>query len=293
MRPVVRWLWFGVAGLVAICGCGVERGKRPPRLARSYRLPERAECFAVGPTGRVYYVSSSFGARSSKNELRVVGADSKPGHALKLGFGVEIKAVVADGRGSLYLGVREGGKDQVWVFPENWGGDKPEPTAKLTPELPDDLNGLFLDYSTGELYALCGDHYVVRLRADGSVARTIELPGDSRPEDGGADKNGNLYIRRSSGPVVKVKPDGSVDTAWARSEAASLDYVRSVAVDPVGLVYVAASEGGVYLRAFETSGALRFNIVAKELEYAPDRLFVTRKGILYALDGDKVYEFRP
>ncbi len=293
MRRATKWLCFVVAGVFVVGGCGGERGERPPRLARSYRLPERAECFAVGPTGRVYYVASSFGARSAKNELRVVGADSKPGHALKLDFGVEIKAVVADGRGSLYLALREGGKDQVWVFPEDWGADKPEPKAKLSPELPDDLNGLFMDYTTGDLYALCGDHYVVRLRPDGSAARTIELPGDSRPEDGGADKDGNLYIRRSSGPVVKVKPDGTLDPTWARSEAASLDYVRSAAVDPIGLVYAAASEGGVYLRAFETTGALRFNIVAKELEYSPDRLFVTRRGILYALDGEKVYEFRP
>jgi len=293
MREAAQWVCLVALGVLAAGGCGRERGEHPPRLVRSYRLPERAECFAVGPTGRLYYVASSFGARSRKNELRVVGADSKPGHALKLDFGVEIKAVVADGRGSLYLGVREGGKDQVWVFSEDWGADKPEPQAKLTPELPDDLNGLFMDYTTGDLYALCGDHYAVRLRADGSVVRTIELSGDSRPEDGGADKNGNLYIRRSSGPVVKVKANGTLDPAWAKSEAATLDYVRSVAVDPVGLVYVAASEGGVYLRAFETTGALRFNIVAKELDYSPDRLFITRKGVLYALDGDKVYEFRP
>lgn len=289
-RCVVAGLCF--AALLA--GCGGSREGGPPRLTGTYRLPEHGEKFAVGAGGRVYYTTSPrrmgmMGGGS--NELRLVEANSMPGYPLKLEPGAEIKAVVADGAGSLYLGVREGGKDQLWVFDETWG-EKAEPKAKLKPELPGDLNFLFLGREPGTLFALCGDKFVVKLKTDGTVEKTIELPGDSRPEGGGVDGEGNLYIRRTSGPVVKVKPDGAVDKAWAKSEAAALDSVRAVAVDSAGRIYVAASEGGVYLRAFDANGALLFNIVAEQVKYAPDALLVTPRDVLYGLDAQDVYEFR-
>jgi len=281
-------------GVVVLAGCGGSREAGPPRLSRSYRLPERAERFAVGSGGRVYYTGSSYGPmRGGRNELRVVESNSRAGQALKLDPGVEVKAVMADGLGSLYLGVREVGEDQIWVFPEQWGGEKAEAKAKLKPKLPGDLNHLFLGREPGALFALCGDRWVVTLKTDGTVVKTFELPGDSKPEDGGVDPAGNVYVRRSSGPIVKVKPDGAVDRAWAKSEAAAIDYVRSVAVDSRGVIYVAASEGDVYLRAFDAGGKLAFNIIAEELKYAPDRLVVTPRDALYALDGEKVFEFRP
>jgi outer membrane protein assembly factor BamB len=200
---------------------------------------------------------------------------------------------MADGTGLLYLGVREAGDDEIWVFPERWSGETPEPKAKLEPELPGDLNNLFAGRQAGTLYALCGDNWVVALKDDGTVIQRVELPGDSRPEDGGVDSEGNIYVRRSSGPAVKVKPDGTVDQGWAKSEAAVIDYVRSVAVDSRGMVYVAASEGGIYLRAYDASGALAFNIVTEKLSYSPDRLVVASRDYLYALDGQDLYEFRP
>jgi hypothetical protein len=276
---------------VAFAGCSGSR-EGPPRLTGSYRLPERGEKFGVGARGTVYYTTSGYGPRSAKNELKVAEGSGKPGQPLRLDYGAEVKAVVADGRGKLYLGVRDGGDDQIWVFPERWGGDKPEPETKLKPDLPGDLNNLFLGRESDILYALCGDNWIVKLKSDGSVVKTIELPGDDDPEDGGIDAEGNIYLRRSSGPIVKVKPDGTVDGEWAKSEATVIDYVRSVAVDEGGLVYVAASEGDIYLRAYKPDGTLAFNVVAEELEYAPDRIVITPKGYLYALDGDKVYVFR-
>jgi len=283
--------------VVMLGGCGGSKEAGPPRLVASYRLQESAERFAVGPSGRVYHTTSgrSFmgGPSGGKsNELQVLESGSKPGYPLKLDPGVEIKAVVADGQGLLYLGVREGGKDQVWVFSEEWGSEKPKPD-KLTPALPGDLNNLFLGREPGVLYALCGDTWVVKLTTAGAVAATHELPGDSRPEDGGVDAEGNLYIRRTSGPVVKLKPDGFVDREWSKSAAAALDSVRSVAVDSRGFVYIAASEGDIYLRAYTPSGTLAFNVVAEPLKYSPDRLIVTPRDVLYALDGRDVYEFRP
>ncbi|HUT31999.1 MAG TPA: hypothetical protein VNE39_00850 [Planctomycetota bacterium] len=297
---MIRCGWVAIAGSLCallLVSCGGSGDGGPPRLTRTYQLPEHAEKMAVGAGGRVYYTTPSrgmgpMGGGGSSNEVHLVEANSTPGYPLKLEGGVEVKAVLADGAGSLYVGVREGGKDQLWVFAETWG-EKPEAKAKLKPELPGDLNALFLGREPGTLFALCGDKFVVKLKADGTVEKTIELPGDSRPQDGGVDGAGNLYLRRASGPIVKVKPDGSVDKAWATSEAAALDSVRSVAVDSKGRVYVAASEGGVYLRAFDASGALLFNIVAKQLEYAPDALVVTPRDVLYGLDGRGVYEFRP
>lgn len=288
-----------VAGLwctATLVGCGGSRGGGPPRLARTYRLPDHGEKFAVGSGGRVFYTTSSRGMGpmmgGSSGELRVVAANSRPEYPLKLEGGADIKAVAADGAGSIYLGVREGGKDQIWVFGETWG-EKPEARAKLKPDLPGDLNGLFLGRQPGVLFALCGDKFVVKLKPDGSVDKVITLPGDSRPEDGGEDPEGNLYIRRTSGPVVKVRPDGSLDPAWAKSDAATLDYVRAVAVDSKGRVYIAASEGGVYLRAFDSNGTLLFNVVAEQLKYSPDRLAVAPRDVLYALDGRDVYQFQP
>jgi len=283
-------LWVAVALLLA--GCSGSRDAGPPRLTGSYRLPGRAEKLAVGARGRVYYTVSGYGPGASRNEVQVCEANSKPGQALRLDYGAEVKAVAADGRGSLYLAVREGGTDQIWVFPEQWGAE-PKPSAKLKPELPGDVNHLFPGQGSGILYALCGERWVVKLKTDGTVVAKVELPGDSRPEDGGTDADGNLYVRRSSGPVVKVKADGTVDREWAKSEAASIDSARSVAVDSRGLVYVAASEGDIYLRAFQRDGTLAFNIVAAELKYAPDRLVVTPDDYLYALDGEKLYVFRP
>jgi len=288
---------LAAACVAILLGCGASREGGPPRIAGSYRLPDSGEKFAVGASGRVFYTTSGRGMGpmmgGGSNELRVVEANSRAGYPLKLEVGVDINAVAADGHGALYLAVREGGKDQIWVFGEDWPGEKPEPRAKLKPELPGDLNNLFPGREAGTLYALCGDKWVVKLKSDGSVLATVTLPGDSRPEDGGVDREGNLYVRRTSGPVVKVKPDGSVDAAWAKSEAAAIDYVRSVAVDSRGRVYISASEGGVYLRAYDPSGALAFNIVAEPLKYAPDRLVVTPNDRLYALDGREVYEFRP
>ena len=290
-----RWavVAMGCWCAAALIGCGGAREGGPPRLTGTYRLPDHPDKIAVGPTGRVYYVATGGGMmRGGTGELRVAEADSKPGYPLNLAGGVEIKALVADGLGSLYLGVREGGKDAIWVFDEAWTTGTPEPKAKLKPELPGDLNHLFLGREAGTLFALCGDKYVVKLKNDGSVLATVALPGDSRPEDGGVDREGNLYVRRASGPVVKVKPDGTVDRAWAQSAAAAMDSVRSVAVDSRGLVYVAGSEGDVYLRAFDATGALAFNLATEELTYAPDRLVVTPRDVLYALDGQKVCEFR-
>ncbi|MBM4039142.1 MAG: hypothetical protein FJ290_11580 [Planctomycetes bacterium] len=295
---------FRLAGMGLMCvllaGCGGSGDGGPPRLTRTYQLPDHAEKMAIGAGGRVFYTTSPRGGMGPMgpmgggptNEVKMVEADSTPGYPLKLEGGAEVKAVATDGAGSLYLGVREGGKDELWVFGETWG-EKAEAKAKRKLDLPGDLNALFLGREAGTLFALCGDKFVVKLRGDGTVERTIELPGDSRPESGGVDAEGNLYVRRGSGPIVKVKPDGSVDPAWAKSAAAALDYVRAVAVDSKGRVYVAASEGGVYLRAFDASGALLFNIVAKQLEYAPDALVVTPRDVLYGLDGRNVYEFRP
>ncbi len=295
---MIRWcgLVVAVACVVTLLGCGDSREAGPPRLAGTYRLADYGQKLAVGASGSIFYTASPRGmgpmGGGSSNELRVTDASSRPGYPLKLTPGADIKAVAADGRGALFLAVREGGKDQVWVFGETWG-EKAEPNAKLTPELPGDINGLFLGREPGTLFALCGDKFVVKLKTDGKVERTIELPGDSRPEDGGIDPQGNLYIRRASGPVVKLKPDGTVDREWAKSAAAALDYVRAVAVDSRGRVYIAASEGDVYLRAFDASGTLLFNIVAEQLKYAPDRLVVTPRDVLYALDGREVLEFRP
>jgi hypothetical protein len=295
-RGVVAAL--GCAALLA--GCGSSRESGPPRLTENYQLPDHAEKLAVGATGRVFYTTSSRGmgpmgpmGGGPSNELRVLETSNTAGYPLKLEGGAEIKAIAADGTGSLYLGVREGGKDQIWVYGETWG-EKAEAKEKRKPDLPGDLNALFLGREPGTLFALCGDKFVVKLKEGGNaVEKTIELPGDSRPQDGGVDAEGNLYIRRTSGPVVKVKPDGSVDKAWAKSEAAALDSVRSVAVDSRGRVYIAASEGGVYLRAFDASGALLFNIVADRVKYAPDALVVTPRDVVYGLDGRSVYEFRP
>ncbi len=300
---MVRCGWVAVAGLscaLLLAGCGDSGGDGPPRLTRTYQLPDHGDKVAVGAGGRVFYTTSPRGGMGPMGpmgggpatDVRMVEADSTPGYPLKLDGGAEVKAVVADGAGSLYVGVREGGKDQVWVFGETWG-EKAEAKAKLKPDFPGDLNALFLGREAGTLFALCGDKFVVKLKGDGTVEKTIELPGDSRPEGGGVDAEGNLYIRRSSGPIVKVRPDGLVDAAWAKSAAAALDSPRAVAVDSRGRVHVAASEGGVYLRAFDASGALLFNVVAKQLEYAPDFLVVTPRDVLYGLDGRRVYEFRP
>jgi len=289
-----RWLraFVGVAAMAAFGGCGTSPEGGAPRLVASYRLPEYADKMAVGTRGRVFYTTTSRGMRGGdRNELKVVEANSRPGYPLKLDFGVEIKAVAADGVGSLFLAVREGGKDQVWVFDETWGEGKVEPKAKLTPDLPADLNNLSLGHERGTLLALCGENFVVKLKADGAIEKTIELPGTSRPEDAAEDASGNIYVRRTSGPVVKVKPDGSVDREWARSAAAAFDYVRGVAVGPGGEVYIAASEGGVYLRAFDAKGELLFNVVDEKLKYAPDKLVVTPRGALYALDGRDVLVF--
>jgi len=284
--------------VAVVAGCGGSGEPRVPTLTRSYRLPARGDRVAVGAGGRVYYTVSGGSPMGRpmggpRNELQLVEANSKPGYPLKLEPGTQIKTVLADDKGLLYVGVREAGKDQLWVFPEQWEGKTPEAKAKLTPELPGDLNGLFLGRESGTLFALCGDKWIVELKTDGTVARTIELPGDSRPEDGGIDAQGNLYVRRTSGPVVKVKPDGTVDRAWAKTEAAAITSVRSVAVDSRGLVYVAASEGDVSLRAFDSSGALVFNILTEELKYAPERILVTPRDVLYAVEGAKVLEFRP
>lgn len=293
----VRVLAAAVAAACVWCGCGASREGGPPRLTGSYQLADSAEKLAVGASGRVYYTTSPRGgmgmmARGSSNELRVAEANSRPGYPLRLDPGADIKAVAADGLGSLFLAVREGGKDQVWVFDETWGGDTVEPKAKLTPPLPGDLNNLVLNRQAGTLLALCGDKFVVELKPDGTVARTVELPGTSRPEDAGVDRQGNLYVRCSSGPVVKLKPDGSPDREWAKSAAAALDYVRSMTVDSQDGIYIGASEGDVYLRLFDPSGALVCNIVAEQLKYAPDRLVAARNDAVYALDGRSVLEFR-
>ena len=295
---MVRFRGIVVAGLwcaAMLAGCGGSREGGPPRLTGTYRLPSSGEKMAVGASGKVFFTTASremgmMGGGS--RELHVVEGDSRAGYPLKLAGGADVKAVVADGAGSLYLAVREGGKDHIWVFAETWG-EKPEPKAQFTPELPGDVNNLFLGREPGTLFALCGDKFVVKLKANGKVEKTIELPGDSRPEDGGVDRDGTLYIRRASGPVVKVMPDGSLDKAWAKSEAAALDSPRAVAVDSRGRVYVAASEGGVHLRAFDASGALLFNVVADQLKSAPDRLVVNPRDVLYALEGSEVYEFSP
>ncbi|MBM4032433.1 MAG: hypothetical protein FJ291_11680 [Planctomycetes bacterium] len=295
-----RSVGAGLLCVAVLAGCGGSQEAGPPRLAGSYRLPEQSERFAIGARGRVYYTTSSRGmgpmgpmGGGPSNELHVAETSGTPGYPLKLEMGAEVKAVVADGSGALYLGVREGGKDQVWVFEETWG-EKAQPKDKHTPELPGDLNALVLGREPGTLLALCGDKFVVKLTDGGkTAAKPIELPGDSKPEDAALDGAGNIYVRRTSGPIVKVTPDGALDKAWAKSEAAAIDYVRGVAADSRGRVYVAASEGGVYLRAFDANGALLFNIVAEQLKYAPDRLLVTPRDILYALDGREVYEFRP
>ena len=290
-----RTLWRAVLGACVwmLVGCGGAREVRPPRLARSVVLGQRAGQFAAGARGWVYYTVMSYGGPAAANELHTVEANGSPGAKVRLEPGAEVKAVAADGLGTLYLGVRKDGTTQVWVVAEHAGGETVEPKAKLTPELPGELNGLFLGREPGTLYALCGDNWVVKLRTDGSVVQRVELPGDSRPEDGGVDAAGNLCIRRSGGPVVKVGADGTVDAAWAKSAAATHTSVRSVAVDSRGLVYVSASERDIHLRAYDANGELAFNVTAEPLASAPDRLVVTAADWLYAQVGQQVFVFRP
>jgi len=285
---VLGWCVAVVAGAV---GCSSSREVRPPRLARVVRLPGRADKLVVGSRGRLYYTVSAYGPQARASEIRVAEANGSPGQSIELAAGVEVKALAADGRGTLYVGVSEGGKAQVWVFPER--GGEAEPKAKLEPELPDELHALLVGRRPGTLVALCGESWVVTLKTDGSVARQVELPGDGKPEGGGAGPQGNVYLRRGSGPVAKVTPEGAVDAGWAKSAAAAHDYVRSVAVDSRGLVYVAASDGEIYLRAYSGEGELAFNVVAEGLTHAPDRLVVTPDDWVYAVQGEKVYVFKP
>jgi len=274
-------------------GCGSSREGGPPRLARAHRLDARAEELTVGSRGTIYYTLSSYAARGRGKAIYVVDPGGTSSQAIKLDYSVTVKALAADGRGSLYVGLRDAGKDQVWIYPEEASGEKVEPKAKLKPELPGDLNSLVTGREPGILYVLCGDNRVVKLKSDGSIAAKIELPGDSPPRGAGVDQEGNLYVRRSSGPLVKVLPDGKIDQAWARSEAATIDYVSSLAVDSRGIVYMAASEGGIYLRGYHADGTLAFNVVAEPLDSTPDRLVVGATDRLYVLDGHTVYEFRP
>jgi len=133
----------------------------------------------------------------------------------------------------------------------------------------------------------------VKVKTDGAVAQKIELPGDSRPEDGAVDTAGNLYVRRSSGPGVKIKPDGTLDKEWAQSAAAAQESVQALAVDSRGVVYIAASDGDIRLRGYDAAGTLLFNVVEQALDRSPERLLVGRDDRLYALLGQKMLVFRP
>ena len=290
-RSVV--LGFLAALVAALVGCGSSREAGPPRLTRSVNLPLRMEQFAAGSRGRMFCASSPRRMMGGgQSALQMVEPSGSPGDEMKLATGVEVKAVAADGRGTLYLGVREGGKDQVWVMSEETSGEKAMP-RKLTYELPGDLRGVFLGREPGILYALYGDNGVAKLRTDGSVLQKVELPGDSRPEQGGVDKEGNVYIRRSSGPVVKIKPDGTIDKEWAKSAAAGHDSVQALAVDSRGIVYIAASDGDIRLRGYDAKGVLAFNVVAEALDRTPEQLALGRDDTLYALLGPKLLVFRP
>jgi hypothetical protein len=292
--PISARNWVAVAALAALAGCSSREGG-PPRLTGSGKLQAGVERAAVGTGGTLYCTASSRGMMGGdQNVLQIIEPSGSFGDKVKLEPATaEIKAIAANGRGKLYLGVKDGGKDQIWVLPEDARGDKVTPQAKLTPDLPASINGLVVGREGDVLYALCGDNWVVKVKTDGSVAQKIELPGDSRPEEGAVDTAGNLYVRRSSGPVVKIKPDGTLDKAWAQSAAAAQESVQALAVDSRGVVYIAASDGDIRLRGYDASGTLLFNIVEEALDRTPERLLIGRDGRLYALLGQKMLVFRP
>ena len=293
--PISARKWVVVAAFAVLAGCSSSREGEPPRLTQSCRLQVGVERATIGSRGTLYCTTSSRGMTSDgQNVLQIIEPSGSLGDKVKLEpTSAEIKAIAADGRGKLYLAVKEGGKDQVWVLPEDARGDKVTPQAKLTPDLPGSLNGLAVDREGDVLYVLCGDNWVVKMKTDGSVAQRIELPGDNRPEEGAVDAAGNLYVRRSSGPVVKIKPDGTMDKEWAKSAAAAHESVQALAVDSRGVVYISASDGDIRLRGYDANGALLFNIVEEALERTPERLLLGRDDRLYALLGQKMLVFRP
>ena len=296
---------WAIVGLGVLAGCGSSREEAPPRLARSYALPQVGLHFAVGQHGAIFYVPHPPRPSASEpspepvatNALAVVDPGGNPGQRIALAAPVVIKAVASDGSGLLYLGVWDGERDQVWVVSEEESGQGVEPRAKLPGRagLPAGLNSLFLARVDGTLYiyALCGEKWVVQMKTDGTIVRQIELPGDGRLECGGADAEGAMYLLRGSGPIVKLTPDGATDEAWRDSEAALLDAVGALAVDPRGLVYVAASDGDTTLRAFGPDGALRFNILVEQPRQPALELAVGSAGGLYVLTGRHVWLFRP
>ncbi len=287
--------WVAAAAVAALAGCSSSREGEPPRLAQSGKLQMGVERAALGSRGTLYCTTYSRGSMGEgQNVLQIIDPSGSVGEKVKLEpTTAEIKAIAADGRGTLYLAVKEGGKDQVWVLPEDARGDKVAPQAKLTPDLPGTINGLAAGREGDLLYVFCGDNWVVKMKTDGSVAQRIELPGDSRPEEGAADAAGNLYVRRSSGPVVKITPDGMLDKEWAKSAAAAHESVQALAVDSRGIIYIAATEGDIRLRGYDAKGTLLFNVVDAALDQTPDRLLAGREGRLTAMLGQKILVFRP
>jgi hypothetical protein len=123
VMPTSAKSWVVMAALAVLAGCSSQEGG-PPRLAGSGRLEVGVERAAVGSRGTLYCTTVSRGMMSDgQNVLQIVEPSGGLGEKVKLEPSTaEIKAIAADGRGKLYLGVKEGGKDQIWVLPEDARG---------------------------------------------------------------------------------------------------------------------------------------------------------------------------
>jgi len=285
-----RLRWFMAAVVACVAGCSSSESPLPPELMDVVDL-DSAALLSVGRQGTLYFTLPKEAGPQSRHLLVVADPQGESRRALVLDPRAWIRAIAPDGKGSVWVALHLDGRDQVWSFPEAASGKNALPNAKLTPELPARLNGLFCSRDGATLFALCGNRWIVEIGTDGQRVRALELAGRGSPVAGGMDGEGNLYVYRLGVGLVKFGPEGQPDPQWLEGEAAAVQMIRAVAVSEDGLVYVAAKRGTFWLSAYDGRGQLAFNVVDAKLSEMPTNLAMGPKGRLYALVGQRLLIF--
>ncbi|QHT63083.1 hypothetical protein GXP70_26025 [Paenibacillus lycopersici] len=123
------------------------------------------------------------------------------------------------------------------------------------------------------------------------VILDVGTPGLNKPNDLFIDGKGVLYVADTgNNRIVKLDPDGKVLGLYGKEQGVKLNQPNGIFVDEYGDMFVAdtGSRQVIHLspdgRFIEAFGKPESSLLSKDLDFAPDKVIMDRRGYLYVLN---------
>ncbi|SDX06867.1 SMP-30/gluconolactonase/LRE family protein [Paenibacillus sp. CF384] len=124
-----------------------------------------------------------------------------------------------------------------------------------------------------------------------NVILDVGTPGLNKPSDLFIDEKGQLYVADTdNNRIVKLNNDGKVLGIYGKEQGVELDQPSGIFVDTLGDMFVADTGSGKVIH-LSPEGKLveefvkpESSLLSEDLEFAPDKVIMDRRGYLYVLN---------